>query len=66
MNKEEGNEAGSIIAIVFGHITVNVTVLDFVAPPSAVMRNIAVHVPTVVVAKVIVLPDDEIPVPDAT
>ena len=37
------------INTVGGHITVNVTVLDFFAPPSAVIVNIAVHVPLEVV-----------------
>ena len=45
------NEAGSIIDTVVGQTTVNVTVLDVVAPPDAVMRYVAVHVPVEVVGK---------------
>ena len=57
------NETGSIIDTVDGQTTFNVTVLVSVAPPDAVMRYVAVHVPVEVVGKVIVLSDVVIPVP---
>jgi hypothetical protein len=55
----------SIINTVGGQITVNVTVLDTVAPPSAVMIYIAVNTPLAVVDIDIFLSVAVIPVPEA-
>ena len=49
-----------------GQTTDNVTILVSVFPPVAVMVNVAVHVPLEEVAKVIILPVDEKPDPEAT
>ena len=49
-----------------GQTTLNVTVFVLIVPPVAVMVNVAVHDPLVVVGKVIVLPEDVNPDPVAT
>ena len=63
------------MVMVNGQMTVNVTILVSVAPPSAVIVYVAVNVPTVVVGSVILRqfklvsatahPDYVIPVPEA-
>ena len=53
--------------IVDGHFTLSVTVFDIYDPPSAVIVNVAVHVPVEVNGiETVLIPEEVIPVPDAT